>query len=76
MSAFLKLRSTSKETFIYFIFSDDQDISEQIHTENSISGGGAFGGLAPKVSTRAKSSYGTCDGVRRAKSQELMWYEL
>ena len=26
--------------------------------------------------TRAKSSNGTCDEVGRAKSQELIWYEL
>ena len=26
--------------------------------------------------TRAKSSYGTCDEARRAKSQEIIWYEL
>ena len=26
--------------------------------------------------TRAKNSYGTCDEARRAKSQELIWYEL
>ena len=26
--------------------------------------------------TRAKSSYGTCDEARRAKSQEVIWYEL
>ena len=26
--------------------------------------------------TRAKSSYGTCNEARRAKSQELIWYEL
>ena len=26
--------------------------------------------------TTAKSSFGTCDEARRAKSQELIWYEL
>ena len=26
--------------------------------------------------TRAKSSYGTCDEVRSAKSQEIIWYEV
>jgi len=26
--------------------------------------------------TRAKSSYGTCDEAGRAKSQEVIWYEL
>ena len=26
--------------------------------------------------TRAKSSYGTCDEAGRAKSQEIIWYEL
>ena len=26
--------------------------------------------------TRAKSSYGTCDEARRAKIQEIIWYEL
>jgi len=26
--------------------------------------------------TRAKSSYDTCDEARRAKNQEIIWYEL
>jgi len=26
--------------------------------------------------TRAKSSYGTSEKARRAKSQEIIWYEL
>ena len=26
--------------------------------------------------TRAKSSYGTCDEARRAKSQKIIWYEI
>ena len=26
--------------------------------------------------TRAKSSYGTSDEARRAKRQEIIWYEL
>ena len=28
------------------------------------------------IKTRAKSSYDTCDEAIRAKSQELIWYEL
>ena len=27
------------------------------------------------IKTIAKSSYGTCDESRRAKSQEIIWYE-
>ena len=29
-----------------------------------------------KKKTRAKSSYGTCDEIGRAKRQELIWHEL
>ena len=33
-------------------------------------------GVKEKGTTRAKSSCGTYDEARRAKSQELIWYEL
>ena len=30
----------------------------------------------PELQKRAKNSCGTCDEFERAKSQELLWYEL